>query len=140
MRRTKTGSQNTILESARRKWLALRLILGVWMKYAAHFAFLGTVLTTDFSLAQELLARWQFEDTTGSKCLDESSSKLHGQYLDGVLQRRGRKGLAVAFTHQDAKQRIEVALDADAHKSIGQVINQSFTFEIWLQDQAPQPE
>ncbi len=140
MRRTKTGLDNTMLEFARRKWLALRVILGVSMKYAAHFAFVCTVLTTDFSLAQELLARWQFEDTTVSKCLDESSSKLHGKYLDGVLQRRGRKGLAVAFTHQDARQRIEVALNADAQESIGQVINQSFTFEIWLQDQAPQPD
>ena len=63
-----------MLEFARRKWLALRVILGVSMKYAAHFAFVCTVLTTDFSLAQELLARWQFEDTTVSKCLDESSS------------------------------------------------------------------
>ena len=76
-----------MLEFAQRKRLALRVILGVSMKYAAHFAFLCAVLTTNLGLAQELLARWQFEDTTVSKCLDESSSKLHGKYLDGVLQR-----------------------------------------------------
>ena len=127
-------------ETALGQWLSLRVLLSVSVKYAAHVAFLYTVLTPALSHAQDLLARWQFEDTTGRTCLDASSLKLHGTYLDGVLQRRGRQGLAVAFTHQDARQRVEVALNADAQESIGQVINRSFTFEIWLQDQAPQPD
>ncbi|MCA9050381.1 MAG: DUF1553 domain-containing protein [Planctomycetaceae bacterium] len=110
------------------------------MIYTARLTLLFTVLTAGTLRADDVVTQWRFEENTGAECRDESSSKLHGEYLDGVTQRRGRKGLAAAFSHQNAKQRIEIPIGGDSQTAIAKLIDGSFTFEAWLLDDAPPPD
>lgn len=103
----------------------------------ARLTLLLTVLTAKTLCADDFVAHWRFEESAGAECRDAASSKLHGAYLDGVTQRRGRKGLAADFSQQNAAQRIEVPIRGDSQTAITKLIDGSFTFEVWLLDDAP---
>ena len=107
------------------------------MKYTAQYIFLFTVLTAGTLCADEAITQWRFEENTAAECLDETSSMLHGEYLDGVTQRRGRRGLAAVFLDQNTGQRIEIPIDGASQTSITKLIDGTFTFEVWLLDDAP---
>ena len=102
--------------------------------------FLFAALPAGTLRADEVFAQWRFEESSESECRDESPSKLNGRYLDGVVQRRGRKGLAAAFATGHQKQRIEIPIGDDAQQALTKLLDGSFTFEAWLLDDAPAPD
>ena len=85
------------------------------------------------------VAYWCFDESTGLSVGNEASGEADGQHISGAVNRRGVSGLAAAFDSVHRAGRIEVQLDEQQDRTMEQMLNDSFSLEIWLLDEAATP-
>ncbi len=113
------------------KSVQITLLLGVFI--AARDVRAEPPETT---LPDKPVARWAFDESNGAIAADQVGS-IKGNYV-GVASRRGVRGLAANFAGQ-AASRIQILLNEQQDAHVEQVLNGSFSLEVWLLDEAAAP-
>ena len=82
---------------------------------------------------------WRFEAVSGDAVRDESGSTDGWAKATGPV-RRGISGLAASFDRSHLAGRIEPELTPVQDAAVEEILNGSFTLELWLLDEAAKPD
>jgi len=86
-------------------------------------------------LADKPVLYWQFDEASAEKT-DDEAGLANGRFVANGPGRRGVSGLAAAFDRAHLAGRVEAKLTAEQDKKLERVLNESFSLELWLLDEA----
>lgn len=88
-------------------------------------------------LTDDPVAWWSLDEANDAIATDHIGS-LRGKYV-GIASRRGVSGLAANFAGQ-ASGRVQISLDESHDVELENVLNGSFSLELWILDEALAPD
>lgn len=111
------------------------------------FAFLiasrgSLLLAADYAqtvLADKPVLYWRFDEASAEKT-DDEVGLADGRFVANGPGRRGVAGLAAAFDRAHPAGRVEAKLTAEQDAQLERVLNESFSLELWLLDEAAKPD
>ncbi len=117
------------------------------MKTPSIIVLTATILLTRYAAADYAAAvradkpvmYWRFDAVSGDVVRDEAGNTDGRTRATGPV-RRGISGLAASFDRSHPAGRIESELTADKNAAVTEILNGSFTLELWLLDEAAQPD
>ncbi|MBP87571.1 MAG: hypothetical protein CMJ64_12740 [Planctomycetaceae bacterium] len=99
----------------------------------------GRPLAADYTAtirSDEPVLYWRFEAVSGDIVRDEAGG-ANGRARANGPWRRGISGLAASFGRAHLAGRIESELNPEQDAAVEDILNGSFTLELWLLDEAP---
>jgi hypothetical protein len=85
-------------------------------------------------------AYWCFDELTSRLVHNQVTGVKDGQYISSAVNRHGVSGLAATFDGQHRAGRVEIRLDQQGERTVRQIVNGSFSLELWLLDEAGSPD